>query len=121
MDDFCFAKRNEEKTFAEATASCQQLGGFLAELRSEAMTTAVKTLSFETQFLWMGLKDNAKNRNFLWQTNYAALSYNDWYSDQPNNHNDKCVGINKFNLQWYDRPCDLAYEYICQTSLGKHE
>ena len=104
--------RNVDKTFAEATASCQELGGFLAEPRSAAMTTAVKTLNFTSDYTWIGIKDIS---GYRWLTDNSTLSYNDWASGQPNSANEKCVGISESDYQWYDRPCDLEYEYICQT------
>ena len=67
--------------------------------------------------MWIGLRDNAQNRNFLWQTNNEALSYTDWDSNgtQPNNAggDEHCVGLNR-NIKWDDINCDLKHEYLCQ-------
>ena len=111
-------KKNDKKTFAEATAACQQLGGFLAEPRSAAMTTAVKTFNFTSDFTWIGIQVISV---YGWLTDNEPLTYNDWFSDQPNNSSDKCVGMGnaREDRQWFDRPCDILYEYICQTDEGE--
>ena len=104
---------------AEASASCQQMGGFLAEPRSEAMTTAMKQIRFQHNHPWIGLKDNnSKDRRFLWQTNYEALSYENWDVGQPNNlwspHGQHCVALDP-NYKWDDIDCELKHEYLCQA------
>ena len=100
----------------EASASCQQMGGFLAEPRSEEMSTALKKIISESAKFWIGIKDSAKNGIFLWQTNNAALSYKDWDVNQPNNNDGQqlCVKMNE-NHKWDDRECTTPLEYICQA------
>ena len=94
------------------------MGGFLAEPRSEKVSTAVRAFNFQSNHLWIGLRDNAKNRNFLWQTNNAVLSYTYWDVGQPNDYhgNQHCVGIN-YNYRWDDIKCDLKREYLCEAHI----
>ena len=121
IDGFCLVKGTGEKTFEEATRSCQQLGGFLAEPRTQEINTAVQTFNFQSRFLWIGLTDLAEDETFLWQSNNAGLSYTDWAPNQPNNHQYKqhCVGVrkknNNNNKQWNDRKCAEKNEYLCQS------
>ena len=93
------------------------MGGFLAEPRSEAMTIAMKQIEFEHNHPWIGLKDIAKTRNFLWPTDNAALSYKNWGKRQPNNWqgNQHCVALNP-NKTWDDIDCDLKHEYLRQAN-----
>ena len=123
IGDFCFVAGTGEKTFEDATAACQELGGFLVEPRSEEISTAVKTFNISSKHIWIGLRDNAKNRNFLWQTDNAALSYNDWdpYNSQPNNRggNQNCVALIRNNYRWHDIGCDLRRGYLCQAHRGE--
>ena len=118
--DFCFAKGTEKKTFFEAKAACQQLGGFLAEPRSHAISNAITFFDFHQKPFFIGLRDIAYNRNFLWQTDYAALSYKDWEEDQPDNYGaqQKCVQIN-YNYKWDDCKCTEKLDYLCQANKGK--
>ena len=91
------------------------MGGFLVEPRSEEITNAVKTFTFNG-LLWMGLNDIGKNRTFTWQTNRATLSYTNWASKQPDNDkgNEHCVAVTKYGT-WDDRYCDDKRAYICQA------
>ena len=109
------------KTFTQATAACQQMGGFLVEPRTEEISKAMRAFNFHVN-LWIGLRDNAKNRNFLWQTNNASLSYTNWdpKGRQPNNlgGNQSCVALTN-NYKWDDIDCELKQEFICQPHRGE--
>ena len=85
VNNFCFAQGTKKKTFVEATVDCQQLGGFLVEPRSDEISFAMKFNDFRPNPFFIGLKDNANNGDFLWQTDNSALSYVDWEEGQPNN------------------------------------
>ena len=84
------------------------------------MTTAVNKISFEGKGPWIGLTDNAKNRNFLWQTDNATLSYTNWFEDQPNNYEgiQHCVALNLY-YKWHDIDCELKHGYLCQAHNGE--
>ena len=111
----CFMMGSDKKTFKKATASCQEMGGFLVEPRSEEITTAVKSFKF-TGLIWIGLNDVDKNRIFTWQTNRETLSYKNWASKQPDNAKGKdyCVAVTKYGT-WNDRYCEYKRAYICQA------
>ena len=104
------------KTFEEATEACQQMGGFLAEPRSEEVSTALKTLNFTSIWTWIGLRDITEDDTYVWLTDNATLSYTDWYPQEPNSRHERCVGISKSNLQWLDLGCHWTNEYICQAN-----
>merc|ERR1719239_1264503 len=95
IDDFCFMMGSGKKTFKKATEACQQIGGFLAEPRSEEITTALKSLTFTGTHLWIGLHDIDENRTFGWQTDSEPLPYTNWATNQPDNENGNqhCVTI----------------------------
>ena len=127
ISGFCFTMGTEKKTFEEATAACQQLGGFLAEPRSEEISNAIKSFAPKHNYFFIGLKDiannNNNNRTFLWQTDNAALSYEDWENGQPNNHGGQqhCVKINIVanNYGWDDVECTEERHYLCQANKSK--
>ena len=120
---FCFAKGTKKKTFAEATVDCQQLGGFLVEPRSEEISDVITSFDFRPKPFFIGLKDIAKNGIFHWQTDDAALSYEDWENGQPNNHGGQqhCVKINIVanNYGWDDVECTEERHYLCQANKSK--
>ena len=125
ISEFCFKMGTGEKTFDDATKSCQELGGFLAEPRSEELSKAVKYFHQNQNFFiglkYNGQKDSDGNRIFLWQTDNAALSWKDWDVNQPNNRNGKqyCVGLNR-KYRWDDLSCELKRGYLCQARTGKY-
>ena len=118
---FCFVKGTGEKTFNDATLSCQKLGGFLAEPRSAEVSDAVKTFTFQSEYMWLGLHDQDMEGDFLWQTDGAELSYTDWHVNQPNDYGGRqdCVGLYKTAQAWGDAECSLTYEYLCQAEKSK--
>ena len=107
-----------QKNFNDARSSCEQLGGFLAEPRSAEVSTAVKTFTFQTEYLWLGLYN--MEGTFLWKTDNAELSYTDWEEGRPNDYGgvQDCVGLNR-NAKWDDRACDQLYDYLCQANKRK--
>jgi len=116
----CFMMGSSKKTFKKATASCQEMGGFLMEPRSKEITTAMKTFKF-TGSIWIGLNDVDKNSIFTWQMNRETLSsYTNWASKQPDNAkgNEYCVAVTKYGT-WDDRYCDYKRAYICQAHKRK--
>ena len=117
---FCFAKGTKKKTFAEATVDCQQLGGFLVEPRSEEISDVITSFDFRPKPFFIGLK-NANNGIFLWQTDGAALSYEDWEDGQPDNGDGDqqyCVQMNN-NDRWNVCRCTEELDYLCQATKGK--
>ena len=116
--DFCFAKGTEKKNFIEAKAACQQLGGFLAEPRSDEISYVITFFDFQQQPFYIGLRDMDGYRNFHWQTDNAALSYTDWEEGQPDNYRNQqhCVQITK-NYYWDDVSCYEVQDYLCQANL----
>ena len=119
----CIVLVFEKKTFNEATASCQQLGAFLAEPRSQEISNGLKKLKLGKKF-WIGLRDIAKDRTFVWQTDNATLSYTDWGRGQPNNWRPSgrqhCVVLNHGDKwRWDDQWCEDRHQYLCQKHKRK--
>ena len=113
----CFRKGTEKKTFEEAKTACEQRGGFLAEPRSEAIVYVItQFFDFHAPF-FIGLQDTAHDGVFRWQTDNAALSFDDWDEGQPDNGG-HCVQVNT-NYYWGDCSCTEKLNYLCMANKGK--
>ena len=128
---FCFMMGTVKKSHEEATASCQNLGGFLAEPRSEAINTAVKSFNFSSDY-WIGIiyhaarKCHDPRKCYCWQTDKAALEYTNWDTFQPTHHDTipQCgmitrVKKNKHLKKWKLMDCPLKYAYLCQSKKSE--
>ena len=114
---FCFAKGNGMKNFFDAKAACEQLGGFLAEPRSDEISHVITFFEFQSDF-FIGLRKLSNGGDFHWQTDNAGLSYADWDYMEPDNFrgNNLCVRINN-NYKWEDSHCYIKNYYLCQAKL----
>jgi hypothetical protein len=109
------------KTWPEAEAACQERGGNLASIASEAQSDVVTVLLAEAEGLWqcwIGLTDAAEEGAWVWSDGEPATGFTDWKGSQPNNHipddprcaaslvGEDCAGIN--NNGWEDWPCEFV-------------
>ena len=121
---FCFLMETVRKTHDEATASCQNLGGFLAEPRTEEINTAVKSFNY-TSYYWIGIIQAARE-TYCWQTDNAALGYTDWKIRQPQHHDTirQCGVIDRVTAgnshkKWKLMDCPFKFAYLCQSKKSE--
>ena len=97
------------KTWAQAQAEAESLGGNLVTLNAAAEEAWVKQ-NFGTQKqFWIGLSDAAEEGQFAWASG-EALTYTNWASGEPNDANageDFAVMNAGQNLKWNDRAAGL--------------
>ena len=119
IDGVCLTVGNGTKTFEEAKTACQQMegNGYLAEPRTQQISTAMEQLNFESTHLWIGLKTMNN-----WQSDNAGLTYTDWSEGQPKNNgeNQDCVAIEKTTYKWADINCDEMHNYVCQAKISEY-
>ncbi|MBD3184031.1 T9SS type A sorting domain-containing protein [Candidatus Poribacteria bacterium] len=87
VPDHSYTVVTESKTWRDAKAYAESLGGYLITIGSEQenkcaadMATAKGIRSF-----WLGLSDEAQEGNFVWVTG-EPVTYTNWYSGQPDNN-----------------------------------
>merc|ERR1712096_250924 len=98
---------------ADAQEDCKALGGFVAEPRSASIYSYLKT---KGRHIWLGLSDNETEGTWLWQSDNAAVSWNDWPSSEPGTNIAKnCAYYSTSYLKWFSRACSNEYYYICQA------
>ena len=103
--------------WSEARSACNEYGGQLAEIESEAKQTAIAEAKTSAGIdnLWFGLSDLAKEGTFVWESTGKPAVYTNWASTDPNNAggNEDCGKINSVN-KWWDARCHTAYSFVCE-------
>ena len=100
----------QKKNFADATEACRQSGAFLAEPRTEAINSFVKTFHIGRNF-YIGLNYDDSTDQYIWGTDNSSVSYDDWGYDTPKLR----VCVVMFNAHWRDVGCDAEMLYLCQA------
>ena len=78
---------DESMTWTQAKAYCENLGGHLVTIASQAEQTflnnsLLSAASGKKQFYWIGLYDDGSNRNWKWVTGEPLL-YTNWHGNEP--------------------------------------
>jgi len=72
--------------------------------------------SLSASALWIGLSDNETEGTWVWQSDSAVLSYDDWGPNQPTNNTGRnCAMIDIATHQWNDTECSSLNDYLCQA------
>ncbi|MEO1592302.1 MAG: Calx-beta domain-containing protein [Cyanobacteria bacterium J06632_22] len=95
---------NGLKTWSQAQAEAQSLGGNLVTINNAAEETWLKQTFGENQKFWIGLNDTQTEGQFRW-VNGEPVTYTNWAPGEPNNFNGtQDFGVMNFGstLQWDD-------------------
>ena len=109
------------KTWPEAEVACQELGGHLATITSEAQNGVVRALLADASVrsCWIGLTDAAEEASWAWSDGEALLSEQDfeaWTGSEPNELGPDAPQCAAFTGEdcgamtmngWFDRPCEV--------------
>ncbi len=91
------------KSWEEAQAEAQSLGGNLVTLNDAAEQTWVWDTFGKTRALWIGATDKAQEGQWRWAGGETS-SYTNWMPGEPNNQGDQDYGaIASANGQWDDQ------------------
>lgn len=77
---------NQVTTWEEASAYCQNLGGYLATITSQEENTFLTSLitGAGRRSAYIGMSDKEEKGNWTWVTG-EAFSYHNWRENEPNN------------------------------------
>ncbi|XP_077968826.1 uncharacterized protein LOC120335095 isoform X2 [Styela clava] len=119
--ELLFFKRH--KTYNSAKYSCEGLGGYLAKVDNERMTTVINS-AFDIRggddTFYIGGNDIANEGDWRWQDGTDVImkeetGYQNWKWNQPNNvGNEDCLVVGRQTYEWVDTSCDGNFYYICQ-------
>ncbi|XP_077968802.1 uncharacterized protein LOC144422822 [Styela clava] len=118
----------QRKTYNSAKSSCEGLGGYLAKVVNERMTTVINS-AFHIQgsdnTFYIGGNDIAREGDWKWQDGTDVImrgetGYQNWKYDQPNGETtqntavEDCLSVGRERYEWVDVSCDENFYYICQ-------
>ncbi|XP_070074668.1 uncharacterized protein [Drosophila takahashii] len=82
---YFYIERNLKKNWFEAAATCHQMGGYLAGIKSEEELLTIKTELKEGSWYWLGINDLMTAGQFLSVASGKPAEILAWRSDSPNN------------------------------------
>ncbi|XP_056128118.1 CD209 antigen-like protein C [Rhinichthys klamathensis goyatoka] len=115
---FFFPTSSELKSWSESRQYCQDHGGDLAIINTEAKQRHIS--SFVKESVWIGLSDIEIEGNMKWVDN-SPLNQGFWSSGEPNSFhgtNEDCVELNPARdplKNWNDLPCSEMRKWVCET------
>jgi len=113
------------KNWDDANADCSRLGGYLAEMDSEAEWTHVHAERVRldgNNGHWLGAKGYGIYGGWKWTKSQKFIKscprgVGNWESSQPNEDNEACMYMRgKKNDNWYDFTCTTRFHFICEFS-----
>ncbi|XP_053398682.1 uncharacterized protein LOC128556876 isoform X2 [Mercenaria mercenaria] len=113
---------DQGKSWRQARRTCQQSGGDLASILSQAeqafiYLTLLKNISANS--VWIGLNALDLNNGYKWSDGSVVTYYN-WGKNEPNDAGgeEDCVDIFLRTGNWNDDHCSYQMGYICKVQLG---
>nr|XP_006815389.1 PREDICTED: uncharacterized protein LOC100369221 [Saccoglossus kowalevskii] len=121
---------SSKKTWQQSKSECENIGGVLASLHTQAIFQAVRSFILNGNFdgkvkgYWIGLNDLNNEGSFEW-LNGEPFDWTRWANKQPNDNNQgssggqDCVQLwKKTSYTWDDNSCHQKRGYVCQTSIS---
>ncbi|GFO11803.1 C-type lectin [Plakobranchus ocellatus] len=118
----CLKVVHELKTWKEARAVCNKIGGDLVAILTPGLDALLTNLSAKENqsAFWIGLSDHRNEDRFIWARLRRQSRYFNWEIGSPNggiseNCVEKGLGVNG---TWDDVPCNVMRKFICERSIG---
>ena len=66
--------------------------------------------------MWLGASDIAKEGTWIWESSKTALTYSNWFANEPNNerNNENCLHLWAY-ANWNDLNCDATFSVLCEV------
>ena len=111
-----FCSDTNDKTWSEANALAQSIGGHLAVINDQAENDFLQTNMLESS--WIGYTDAQNEGTFVWT--FGNSSFTNWNSDEPNNYNNNedFTELLKTTGKWNDLPDSHTREFIVEIKCG---
>jgi uncharacterized protein (TIGR03067 family) len=130
-----FALYTEQLSWHAARQRCVELGGRLAEVRSQAENDFLERMvvNREPDGVWLGATDEVQEGRWLWSEG-SPLTYANWDNTQPNNAGPSgehylMLLVTIHTGKWWDQPAKSGYGlpggwkagYICEWDASPQE
>merc|ERR1712039_318540 len=118
-DERCFNFYASKENWGNAELRCQNLGGNLASVHSEAeyqfVRGVIKDRTHRDTKAWLGGSDASVEKIWLWSDG-LPMKYTAWDRGQPDNsrRNQHCMVMNfSRRHRWDDQACSVRDGYVC--------
>nr|XP_017009006.2 accessory gland protein Acp29AB-like [Drosophila takahashii] len=109
---YFYIEKNLTKNWFEAAATCHQMGGYLAGIKTLKELFAIQLELEDNTWYWLGINDLMTAGQFLSVASGKPANTLNWYSQHPKNDR-KCVQLR--NGLMIDYSCTDNINFICQA------
>ncbi|XP_041469895.1 sushi, von Willebrand factor type A, EGF and pentraxin domain-containing protein 1-like isoform X2 [Lytechinus variegatus] len=120
----CFHFFDNQSSWEDAAQSCEDKGGYLAEILDRSTQDFISEMAINTfgdKQWWIGGYEDGDPRSWYWEDNTRILTFQ-WASGEPNNidNQEDCIELsNSTDLKWNDENCISLRPSLCQFGLPK--
>jgi len=87
FDDYCYLVSSSFKSWSQALAYCNSLGGELVKINSqeenEFVLNVVRDKASSVEQVWIGMSWNSNAQDFFWSDGWIPV-YENWANGEPN-------------------------------------
>ena len=117
MQGSCYKLFSKALNWNAAKSACEGLGSKLVVINSQAEQQALTSKITASQWTWIGLYRNPKDKSrWLW-VDGSPVTYTHWYKGEPNSLLEECAHMypKVQGGKWNDRGCSVTFPYVCET------
>jgi len=101
----CYHRSSRSLSWREGNDYCQQQGGYMVEVNSEAEQQLLTGMYGAENYHWIGLTD--WNGEWIWRHSHETPTYTNWGPNQPDSADQHCVFLwGTHQGQWADYLCE---------------
>ncbi|XP_057692856.1 lithostathine-1-beta-like [Corythoichthys intestinalis] len=122
LDLKCYIGEDDPRTFQDAEAVCNILGGNLVSIASDLENAVVGEIgqtvitgTFMT--VWIGLFDNIEEGTYFW-TDGTNNDHDNFDTGEPVSANGDCVEMVTSTAAWNTETCTTELPFICTKAAG---
>nr|BAX73923.1 C-type lectin [Hippocampus abdominalis] len=116
LDCNCYVYEDEARTFSDAEAVCNILGGNLVSIHNDLENAVVQQLIVagenNDEVSWIGLHDSIEVDDYIW-TDGTVEDFRNFANGEPNAATGNCVVMDETEGEWETASCEDLQEYVC--------
>ena len=108
-----------KKTWTDAEEFCQQEGGNLVSVTSEAINEHIykEKKRRDLSWLWLGGSDQEKEGVWKW-SDESPWEFKNWNHGEPSNQTGQdCLAQTGYSKKWNDYNCKAQTNFVCSQTL----
>ena len=108
-----------KRSWADAEEFCQQEGGNLVSVTSEAINEHIykEKKRRDLSWLWLGGSDQEKEGVWKWSDG-SLWEINNWNLGEPSNQTGQhCLSQAYYSQKWNDYSCNAKINFVCSQTL----